>query len=637
MPSGEERSFDPAAQELIDRAAREGRDLAWDRYAAMQPQCGFGKLGLCCRICHMGPCRIDPFGQEPQRGVCGADADTIAARHLLRMIAAGAAAHSDHGRDVAHALLVAATNPDSGYTIKDERKLLRLAEEFGIETKGRQPEQVAVDLAHRALAEFGRQEGQLTMPRRAPQRRQEIWERLGIWPRSIDREIVQILHQTTMGVDADYRSLIMQGLRAALADGWGGSMIATDLQDVLFGSPEPIRARTNLGVLKEDHVNLIVHGHEPVLSEMIVEAARSPELVARAQQLGARGINVAGLCCTGNEILMRQGIPSAGSFLHQELAVLTGAVEAMVVDVQCWMPALSELTSCFHTKLVTTSPKAKLSGVQHIEFSEERALEVAKQIVALAVDNYPNRQADSVFIPDWAMDLVGGFTAEYVYTLLGGRFRPSYRPLNNAIIEGRIRGVVGIVGCENPELPQGACHVGLTQELIANDVLVVATGCSALASARAGLLRPEAALEMAGPGLREVCEAVGMPPVLHVGSCVDNSRILIACCNMVAEGGLGEDIADLPVAGAAPEWMSEKAIAIGFYCVASGIFTVFGTPHPVLGAPNVTRFITEELDNLVGGRFAFEPDPDKAAALIIDHLNQKRRLLRLEPMMYARA
>jgi carbon-monoxide dehydrogenase catalytic subunit len=426
-------------------------------------------------------------------------------------------------------------------------------------------------------------------------------------------------------------------MRASLADGWGGSMIATDLQDILFGSPEPIRTQTNLGVLKEDQVNIVVHGHEPVLSEMIVEAARSPEMLARAEQVGAKGINLAGICCTGNEILMRQGIPSAGSFLHQELALLTGAVEAMIVDVQCCMPALAELAPCFHTKLLTTSPKAKMPGVEHVEFSEERALEAAKEIVGRGVDNFLNRDPKRVRIPREVVDLIGGFTAEYVYRLLGGRFRPSYRPLNNAIIEGRVRGVAGVVGCENPELTQGACHVTLTEELIANDVLVVATGCSALASARAGLLQPEAALAKAGRGLREVCEAVGIPPVLHVGSCVDNSRILIACCNILSEGGLGQDISDLPVAGAAPEWMSEKAVAIGFYVVASGIFTIFGTPQPVLGSANVTRFMCEEMEDLVGGKFAFEADPHRAAQLILDHMDRKRQVLRLQPMKYAQA
>ncbi len=635
MVDPKQRSIDPAAQQMIQRAADEQIDLAWDRYEAMQPQCGFGQLGICCRNCHMGPCRIDPFGNGPQRGVCGATADVIAARNLIRMVAAGAAAHSDHGRDIAHVFLQAARNPDSDYELKDRDKLLALAEEYDIEVDSRPLEEVAIELGEKALSEFGQQDGELVMSHRAPEARIQRWRETGLMPRGIDREIVQIMHQTHIGVDADYRNILKQGLRAALSDGWGGSMIATDLQDILFGSPEPVRSKINLGVLKEDKVNIVVHGHEPALSEMIVEAARDPELLKRAEEVGATGINLAGMCCTGLEILMRKGVPAAGSFLHQELAIMTGAVDLMIVDVQCIMPAVAELADCWHTKVITTSPKAKMPGVEHIEFDEHHAYEVAKRIIRLGVENFANRQPQRVQIPEEETELVGGFTAEYVYTLLGGRFRPSYRPLNDAIISGRIRGVAGVVGCENPELPQGSCHVGIAKELIKNDVLVLAGGCSALSDARAGLMVPEAAFKYAGKGLREVCETVGMPPVLNVGSCVDNTRILIACCEVLKEGGLGQDISDLPVAGAAPEWMSEKAISIGYYVVGSGIYTVFGTPQPVMGAPAVRDFITGEgIEQLVGARFDFEPDPIKAAHLMIEHINRKREELRLGPMMY---
>ena len=637
MTAPEERSIDSAAQQMISRAQEDGIDLAWDRYEEMQPQCGFGQLGICCRICHMGPCRVDPFGGGPQEGVCGADANAIAARNLVRMLAAGAAAHSDHGRDVALTLLQAARNPDSGYQIRDPQKLRVIAEEYGVATDGQSVTKMAEAVAEKALAEFGQQEGELRFALRAPAPRIKLWREQGIMPRGIDREIVQIMHQTHMGVDADYRNIIRQGLRAALADGWGGSMIATDLQDVLFGSPEPIRSKTNLGVLKEDYVNIVVHGHEPVLSEMIVEATRDPELVARAKELGAAGINLAGQCCTGNELLMRQGVPSAGSFLHQELAIMTGATDAMVVDVQCIMPALADLSERFHTKLLTTSYKAKMPGVQHLEFHEDRALEIGKEIVAVGVENFANRDGQRVQIPDEEMDLIAGFTAEYVYTLLGGRFRPSYRPLNDAIMTGRLRGVAGVVGCENPQIPQGYGHIEMAKELIKNDVLVLVTGCSALADARAGLLRPEAALEMAGDGLKEICEALGAPPVLHLGSCVDNSRILVACAEMIAEGGLGEDISDLPVAGAAPEWMSEKAISIGYYVVASGVYTVFGTPQNVLGAPALHKLVVDELEEMVGARFEFEADPIKAAHMMIRHMDKKRAALGLDEMMYEQA
>jgi carbon-monoxide dehydrogenase catalytic subunit len=600
----------------------------------MQPQCGFGELGICCTNCNLGPCRIDPFGEGPSVGVCGADRDTIAARNLLRHIAAGAAAHSDHGRDVAHTLKLISDGRTHDYHIQDEVKLKFLCDIYGIPTAGKKNEELAGLLGEKVSAEFGQQEGELRFVSRAPRKRQDVWRKLGVVPRGIDREIVEALHRVNMGVDTDYKNILMHGVKAALADGWGGSMIATELQDVILGSPVPIRGKVNLGVLKEDHVNVVVHGHEPALSEVAVKAAKDPELLELAKKYGAKGINIAGMCCTANEVLMRHGVPVAGNFLQQELAVITGAVEVLMVDVQCIMPALVEVASCFHTQIVTTSPKAKFPGVTYIEFDEKRAYEISKSIIKKAVENFKNRKADAVSIPKETMDIVAGFSAEVVKRILGGTYRSTYRPLNDAIISGRIRGVAGVVGCNNPKITHDWAHLELVKELIKNDVIVLQTGCAALACGKAGLLKPEAAFEYAGLGLKEVCEAVGIPPVLHMGSCVDNSRILIAACEVLREGGLGDDISDLPAAGAAPEWMSEKAITIGFYFVGSGVFTVFGGPMPVLGAKGVTDFITKEAEDMLGGRFAFESDPLKTAKLMIDHIDKKRAHLKLKPLMY---
>jgi carbon-monoxide dehydrogenase catalytic subunit len=626
---------DSASEQVAEQAAAVGMLTALDRYEDQQPGCRFGRDGVCCRICNMGPCRVITTAKGTKLGVCGANADTVTARNLVRMIAAGAAAHSDHGRDVAHAFLMMARGEAKDYRIKDPVKLRRVAPEYGVDANGKSPEQIAAAVAEKALSQFGQQEGELMLLGRAPQKRQQLWRRLGVSPRGIDREIVECMHRTTMGVDAEYRNLLLHGVRTALADGWGGSMIATDLQDIMLGSPLPIRARVNLGVLSKDKVNIVVHGHEPILSDMIVEASRDPEMVKLAQQHGALGIQLSGICCTANEVLMRRGIPSAGHFLQQELAIATGAVEAMVVDVQCLMPSLPEAAKCFHTELITTSPKGRMPGVRHIEFDEKRAMEVAREIVAAGIEKFPQRNRETASIPENTMDLVAGFTADYVFQMLGGRFRPSYRPLNNGIIEGRLRGVAGVVGCCNPNFqPVDAGHVEMVKELIRNDVLVVQTGCSAIACAKEGLLVPEAAARYAGRGLQEICEAVGIPPVLHVGSCVDNSRILMACCEMLKEGGLGEDISDLPVAGAAPEWMSEKAVAIGMYVVGSGIFTVFGTPLPVRGSAAVYDYVTRGMADDFGATWAFEKDPAAAARLMIEHMNEKRAGLKLRPMMY---
>ncbi len=631
-----EKSVDKATQEMLQRAKKEQLETAWDRWESQQPQCGFGQLGICCRICNMGPCRIDPFGKGPQKGVCGSDADTIVARNLGRMIAAGTAAHSDHGRSVAHTLFLAAEG-QGGYRVKDSEKLRRVATEYGIGLDSQGDAEIAKALGEKVLAEFGQQQGELQMTRRAPKPRQEIWHKLGITPRGIDREVVEMMHRTTMGVDADYKSILLHGMRTALADGWGGSMIATDLQDIIFKTPTPLRAQVNMGVLKADAVNVVVHGHEPLLSEMIVAASRDPELLKLAEQKGAKGINIAGICCTANEILMRHGIPIAGNFLQQELALVTGAVDAMIVDVQCVMPALASLAQCFHTKLIATSPKAKFPGVEHVEFHEAHAFETAKEIIRRGIENFPMRDRQRVCIPQHKMDIIAGFTSESVFRFLGGRYRATYRPLNDAIMDGRLRGAAGVVGCNNPNIRHDWAHIEMTKELLKNDVLVVTTGWSAIADAKWGLLKPEAAFEYAGPGLREICETVGIPPVLHVGACVDDSRILTTLIEVVGEGGLGDDFSKLPVAGAAPEWMSEKAIAIGFYFVASGVYTIFGHPHPVLGSKNVTEFLTDGIEKLVGGKFAFELDPIKAARLMIEHIDKKRTELKLHEPMYAKA
>jgi len=620
-----EKDYHNSNDHLQKKIQEKGMETVWERSQQQSPRCGFGESGLCCRICFMGPCRINPPGKGRQKGVCGAAAEEIVARNFTRMIAGGAAAHSDHGRDVAKTLLIAAENPDSGYSIKDVNKLNKIAAILGIEIKDRKKEDIAAEVAKKALAIFGQQTGEVPFIKVAPAARRELWRRLQVVPRGIDREIVEMLHRTSVGVDQDYRNIMLQGTRTALADGWGGSMIATELQDILFGTPSPVRGQVNLGVLSETDVNIVLHGHEPTLAEMLIIAARAQELIGLAKSQGAKGINLTGICCTANEILLRHGLPVAGNVLQQELAIATGAVEVMVVDIQCILAGLPEICKCFHTKLITTSAKGKIKGAEHFEFSHEKALQTAKDIIRAAILNYANR--GQVDIPQEKMDLVAGFSQEAINYMLGGTFRESYVPLNDNIINGRIKGVAGVVGCCNAKVALDQAHIGLVEELIANDILVVQTGCSAIACAKAGFMIPESAEKYAGKGLAEVCAAVGMPPVLHSGSCVDNSRILTALSEMVNIGGLGNDISDLPVAGAAPEWMSEKAVSIGHYFVASGVFTVFGVGLPVEGSKIFSDYIFNELEKLLGGKWAVEPDTGKMAARIIDHINKKRQNL----------
>ena len=630
------KSVDQATVEMIEKASSDGCSTVFERAETLKP-CPIGAVGSCCSNCAMGPCRVPlPKGREQtpeekakRRGICGATAETIAARNFLRMIASGAAAHGDHGRKVAGLFLAAAKGEAPGYQVKDEQKLLQLALELGISIADRSNEEIAVDIGELALQDFGRQEGELLFLRRAPLKRQELWRKLGVAPRGIDREVVESMHRTHMGVDQDYQNLLHQGVRTALSDGWGGSMIGTELQDILFGTPSPVFSQINLGVLKEDQVNLLIHGHEPQLAEMIAVAAQDPEIVKYAKSKGSKGINLVGMCCTANEVLMRHGIPIGGNFLQQELAIVTGAVEAIVVDVQCIMQGLVEVARCYHTKVITTEDKARIQGATHMTFDEYNAIESAKNIIRAAIDNFPNRTKD-IRIPQYKTDLVAGFSHETINYLLGGLFRASYRPLNDNIINGRIRGVAGVVGCSNVRVTHDDVHLTMVRELIKNDVLVLQTGCSAMASAKVGLMVPEAAAQYAGEGLAAVCEAVGIPPVLHMGACIDNSRILIAATAMVKDGGLGDDISDLPAAGAAPEWMSEKAISIGQYFVASGVFTVFGATWPTLGSKDVNDHLFQDMEDMYGGMWAFEPDPVKAAHIMIEHIDKKRKALGID-------
>lgn len=619
------KSIDSTVNFMLDNIQGKQIETIWDRQDQQKNRCGFGEAGLCCHNCFMGPCRISPTGKGAKCGVCGARAEVIVARNFGRMIAGGASAHSDHGRDVAKTLLLAATHPESGYKIKDTVKLRKTAQFMDIPVEGRSKEDIAKDVALMAMGDFGRQDGEAIFIKRAPVPRQELWRKLGVVPRGIDREVVEMMHRTTMGVDHDYKNIMLHGSRTALADGWAGSMIATELQDIMFGTPTPVRSKVNLGVLSKTEVNIVIHGHEPVLSEMVVQASRDPEMIALAKSKGASGINLAGICCTANEILLRHGVPIAGNILQQELAISTGAVDAMVVDVQCIMPSLIDLCKSYHTKLINTSQKGKIENAEQIILHEENGLETAKAIVKAAILNFENR--GEVIIPDESMDLVAGFSHEAINYMLGGKFRGSYVPLNDNIINGRIKGVVGVVGCNNPKVIHDKGHVGLVEELIANDILVVQTGCSAIACAKAGFLTPEASEKLAGKGLAEVCAAVGMPPVLHSGSCVDNSRILVALSEMVRVGGLGKDISDLPVAGAAPEWMSEKAIAIGHYFVSSGVYTVFGVGLPITGSDKFCKLVYDEYEEMFGGKWAVEPDAGKSAGMIIDHINKKREKL----------
>ena len=611
----EARTIDENAKPLLEMTMRDGIETVWDRFEMQQPPCKYCEAGLSCARCTMGPCRIIP--PHRIRGVCGADADLIVARNLLDTIATGSAAHSDHGRDIVETLYLVGIGKTRDYGIADPEKLKKISAEFGISITGKNPEKLAAELGRAMLEEYGMVKNTLQMLNRAPKATRDIWIKLGISPRGIDREVVDCMHRVQMGVGADYTGMLLQGLRCSLADGWGGSMMGTDISDVLFGTPTIKTSTMNLAVMKADHVNISVHGHNPVLSEVIVKAVADPELKALAQKYGAKGINLVGMCCTGSELMMRKGIPMTGNHLNQELIIATGALEAMVVDYQCIFPSLPRTASCFHTLIISTSSKATIPGSYFFDFHAENAYLTAKAIVRMAVENFRNRNPQRVIIPGEPVPVMTGFSNEAIKNALGG----SFKPLIDLIAAGKIRGAVGIVGCNNPHVKHDFGHIMLTKELIKRNILCVETGCAAIASGKAGLLRPEAA-SLAGDDLRAVCESLKIPPVLHMGSCVDNSRILVLASELA--NALNVPIHKLPIAGAAPEWYSQKAVSIGAYFVASGVYTVLGVMPHITGSPAVVSLLTQGLKGAVNASFSVEPDPVKASVLISDHIERKR-------------
>ena len=620
--------MEAATNSLLENGKKVGADSWQQRVKNQTPHCGFGEAGTCCRICSMGPCRIT---RKSPRGICGCDVHGIVGRNFLRFTAGGSATHSDHGREICHTLYQA--KEGGNYQVKDPEKLIRIAKEWGVETEGKDIYDLAHEIAEIGLLEYGKPFGVQRFLKRAPEHTQELWHNAGVEPRAIDREVSTALHMTHMGNTSLPEALVRQALRCGLSDGWGGSMMGTELSDVLFGTPKPVDSTANIGVMEKDMVNIIVHGHDPSLSEMIVYYANDPEMIALAKSVGAKGINIAGVCCTANEVAMRHGIPMAGNFLSQENVVLTGACEAIVVDVQCIFPALGPLSKCFHTKFITTSPICRMPDSEFIQFSAENAGENAKAIVKMAVENFKNRNQDLVNIPNQVQKTRVGYSVEAIVKVLDGVANSQVdefgttKPLLECITSGVLRGAVAMVGCNNPKVRPDTAHIELMKKMLENDIIVIVSGCSAQAAAKAGLMDPEKAKDYCGDGLKRVCELAGIPPVLHMGSCVDISRMMILASELAKDSGL--NISQLPVVGCAPEWMSEKAVSIGNYVVATGIDTYLGVDPYVSGSSEICDLLTGEdgVNKWVEAKYTVEKDIDKLGDMMIERIEQKRAAL----------
>jgi len=615
--------MEEVSDKLHELACASCAETYQDRVKAQTPHCKFGDGGICCRICSMGPCRITP---KSPRGICGADAGAIAGRNYLRMVAGGCSAHSDHGREIAHVLYESAA--DGNYKITDEKKLLDLAVEWGIEVEGRDLYDIAHDCAYKGLMEYGKPFGNLLFVERATEERQQVWEREGITPRAVDREVTTAMHMTHMGNTAQAEALVRQSLRSGLADGWGGSMMGTEFTDILFGTPKVSETEAGLGCLERDMVNIIIHGHDPAMSEMLVQVAEEKEWIDYARSKGAKGINICGLCCTANEVTMRHGVKMAGNFLQQENAILTGVVEMIAVDVQCIFPAIGPLSKCFHTKFITTSPIARIPDSTYMQFTPETARDKAAEMIKMAIDNYENRDPEKIYIPEnMRQKATVGYSCETIIERLDTVTNShidvmgTYKPVIECVVSGVLRGAVAIVGCNNPKVRPDYSHIEIMKELLKNDILIVATGCSAQAAAKAGLMSKEAK-EICGEGLKRVCTLADIPPVLHMGSCVDISRMMLLATGIAKDWGI--NVTELPVIGCAPEWMSEKAVSIANYVVATGIDTYLGIEPQVSGSEEMMKLITEGTREMVGAGYIINTDPKELVKAIIDGIEAKR-------------
>jgi carbon-monoxide dehydrogenase catalytic subunit len=446
-------------------------------------------------------------------------------------------------------------------------------------------------------------------------------------PHGIHATISDLVTQAHVGMDNDPVNLVFSAVRVGLAD-LAGKWIATDLSDIIFGTPQPVISEANMGVLNPKKVNIIVHGHNPLLSEMIVAAAR--ELDGEAKAAGAEGIQLSGICCTGNEVLMRQGVPIVTSFSSQELAICTGAVDAMIVDVQCIMPSLNTVAQCYGTRLITTSDIVKIPGTAHLDYREENAMETAKDVIRQAIEAYRERGARPVHIPAVKNKVVAGWSLEAIFDLFK-TVNPDnpVRVLNDAILSGELKGVVLMAGCNNLKTFQDQAHLEIAKALLKNDVFMISTGCHAQACAKAGLMDPDKVEEYCGPGLKSFYSRIsqnahlkyGLPPVLHVGSCVDNSRA--AELLMLMAKDLDVDTPKVPFVASAPEAMSGKATSIGTWALTIGMPTQVGTMPPVEGSDLIFSILTQIAGDVFGGYFILEPDINVSIEKLLNALEYR--------------
>ncbi|WP_432617848.1 anaerobic carbon-monoxide dehydrogenase catalytic subunit [Butyricicoccus sp.] len=613
---------DPAVREMMLRAEQIGIDTAFDRFDAQQPQCSFGLAGVCCKICNMGPCKITP---KSPKGVCGADADLIVARNLLRSAAAGASQHGMHAREVILSLKWAAEGR-LNIPIMGQQKIRDTAKSFGIKTEHRQIKHIASDLADALLEDMSRTvpAEHRTIKACAPAERQEVWKDLDIIPISAYHEVFEAFHKSGCGTDGDWKSIMQQFLRCGLSFTFSGVVGASIATDSLFGVGDRVTSKVNIGALKKGYVNIAVHGHLPTLVSQIVAVGQEEKFVELAKSKGAKGIQFYGICCSGLAAMYRYGgvIPLSNA-VSAELVLGTGALDLWVADVQDVFPSIMEVAKCFKTTVVTTSESARLPGAERFEYDHhhsniEQTRELAEKIVMRAIESFEERRGIPVYIPPYEVDAEVGFSVEYVCKRFG-----SMQPLADALREGKILGIVNMVGCSNPKVLYEKATVDVADVLLKNNVLILTNGCAAFPLMKLGYCNVSA-LDKVGDSMREFL-APDLPPVWHVGECIDNTRSTGIFAGVA--GASGHKICEMPYAFTSPEWGNEKGLdaALGFRLM--GINSYHCVEAPIYGSKNVIEFLKEGTKETLGSAMHVDVDPVALGNKIVEDIKAKRRAL----------
>ena len=616
-----ENTPDPAVREMILRQNQLGFDTTFDRFDKQQPQCGFGMAGICCKICNMGPCKIT---SKSPKGICGADADLIVARNLLRSAAAGVAQHGMHGREVILSLKWAAEGK-LDLPILGQQKIKDTAKAFGIKTERRSIKKIASELADVLLEDMSR-----TVPGEykiiealGSEERKKVWKELDILPISAYHEVFESYHKTGVGTDGDWKSIMQQFLRCGLAFTYSGVVSTSIATDGLFGVGDRVTSKVNIGALKKGYVNIAVHGHLPTLVSEIVRVGQEEKFINLAKEAGAKGIRFYGICCSGLSSMYRYaGVIPLSNAVSAELVLGTGALDLWIADVQDVFPSIMEVAKCFRTTVVTTSESARLPGAERFEYDhhhsnigETRAL--AERIVLRGIESFKDRQGIPVYIPPYEVDAEVGFSPEYVHKHYG-----SMKPLYEAIKEGKILGIVNIVGCNNPKVVYEKCIIDVANALLRNNILILTNGCASFPLMKMGYCNISGQ-EHAGESLNEFLG--DLPPVWHVGECIDNTKSSGIFAGVAGEAG--KPLYEMPFAFSSPEWSNEKGIdaALGFRLM--GINSYHCVEAQIHGSKNVIEFLKEGTKDLLGSVMVVNPNPDALGEKIVADIIEKRKAL----------